>query len=87
MRQIAGLVTALVLMGGCEWQPYVFVDPNRTQVEEQHDLAECSARAEQLPLPYPNPKLPPGADRRRQTSDFIADCMTAKGYHSQGWQN
>jgi len=83
MRHTAGLVASLFLVGGCASQPNALV----TQAEQQHDLAECSASAERQPLPYPNPKLPPGADRRRQTSNFIADCMTAKGYHSQGWKN
>ncbi len=80
MRDSAVIVVGLLLIGGCD---RVFVNPTRNAVEQQQDLAHCAATANQLPLRYPNPKLPPGAERKTEAARFVEDCMTAKGYQSQ----
>ena len=80
MRDSAVIAMGLLLISGCG---RVYVNPARNAVEQKQDLADCTAKADQLPLRYPNPKLPPGAERKAQMATFIEDCMTGKGYQSQ----
>jgi hypothetical protein len=61
----------------------VFVNPTRSPVEQQQDLADCTAKADNQPVRYPNPKLPPREERSAQIATFVEDCMIAKGYESQ----
>ena len=80
MRDSVVTIRGLLLIAGCASQPAMFVHPTRNAVEQQQDLADCTARAEQQPLRYPNPKRPPGVERRAQLATFVEDCMIAKGY-------
>ena len=80
MRDSAVIIAGLLLIGGCG---RVYVNPARNAVEQKHDLADCTAKADQLPLRHPHPKLAPGAERKTQVATFVEDCMTAKGYQSQ----
>jgi len=77
---IVVMVVWLLLFDGCE---RVFINATKNAQEQRQDLANCTARAEQLHLRNPNPKLPPGAERKAQVAAFVEDCMTAKGYQSQ----
>jgi len=77
---IVVMVVGLLLFDGCE---RVFINSAKNAQEQRHDLANCTARAERLPLRNPNPKLPPGAERKAQVLAFVDDCMIAKGYQSQ----
>ena len=83
MRDSVVTIGGFLLIAGCASQHHVFVNPTRNAVEQQQDLADCTARAEKLPLRYPNPKLPAGVERRAQLATFVGDCMIAKGYESQ----
>ena len=56
MRDSVVTIRGLLLIAGCASQPAMFVHPTRNAVEQQQDLADCTARAEQQPLRYPNPK-------------------------------
>jgi len=80
MRDSAVIIVGLLLIGGCG---RMYVNPARNAAEQKQDLADCTAKADQQPLRYPNPKLPPGAERKTQVATFVEDCMTAKGYQSQ----
>ncbi len=80
MRDSAVIVIGLLLLGGCG---RVYVNPARSPVEQKRDLAACTVEADQQPLRYPNPKLPPGVERKTQVATFVEDCLTAKGYQSQ----
>jgi hypothetical protein len=80
MRDSAVIVVGLLLIGGCD---RVFVNPIRNATEQHQDLADCTTKADKQPLRYPNPKLPPGTERKTQVATFVEDCMTAKGYQSQ----
>jgi len=80
MRDSAVIIVGLLLIGGCG---RMYVNPARNAAEQKQDLADCTAKANQQPLRYPNPKLPPGAERKTQVATFVEDCMTAKGYQSQ----
>jgi hypothetical protein len=80
MRDSAVIVMGLLLIGGCG---RVYVNPTRNAAEQQQDLAECTTKADRQPLRYPNPKLPPGTERKTQVATFVEDCMAAKGYQSQ----
>jgi len=83
MRDSVVTIGGFLLIAGCASQHYVFVNPTRNLVEQQQDLADCTASADKQPLRYPNPKLPPGVERKAQMATFIGDCMIAKGYQSQ----
>ncbi len=50
---------------------------------QQQDLTDCTTKANKQPHRYPNPKLPPGTERKTQVATFVEECMTAKGYQSQ----
>jgi hypothetical protein len=57
MRDSAVIIVGLLLIDGCG---RIYVNSARNTVERKQDLADCTAKADQQPLRYPNPKLPPG---------------------------
>ena len=51
MRDSVVTIGGLLLIAGCASQHAMFVNPTRNAVEQQQDLADCTARAEQQPVP------------------------------------
>jgi hypothetical protein len=80
MRDSAVIIVGLLLIGGCS---RMYVDPAPDAAEQKQDLADCTAQADQQPLRYPNPRLPPGSERKAQVVTFVENCMATKGYQSQ----